>query len=92
MKSLAGMNLKEIESVVLSLGEKAYRAKQILEAVNNGVDSIDKIHTISKDFRVKLSNKYTISSITVEKKLVSKRDGSIKYLLKTSDGKFIHGI
>ena len=45
MKSLAGMNLKEIESVVLSLGEKAYRAKQILEAVNNGVDSIDKIHT-----------------------------------------------
>ena len=50
MKSLAGMNLKEIESVVLSLGEKAYRAKQILEAVNNGVDSIDKIHTISKDF------------------------------------------
>ena len=46
MKSLAGMNLKEIESVVLSLGEKAYRAKQILEAVNNGVDSIDKIHTI----------------------------------------------
>ena len=68
MKSLAGMNLKEIESVVLSLGEKAYRAKQILEAVNNGVDSIDKIHTISKDFRAKLSNKYTISSITVEKK------------------------
>lgn len=92
MKSLAGMNLKEIESVVLSLGEKAYRAKQILEAVNNGVDSIDRIHTISKDFRAKLSNKYTISSITVEKKLVSKRDGSIKYLLKTSDGKFIEAM
>lgn len=92
MKSLAGMNLKEIESVVLSLGEKAYRAKQILEAIKSGAESIDDIHTIGKDFREKLSKKYMLSSLTVKKKLVSGRDGSIKYLLKTSDGKLIEAM
>lgn len=41
MKSLTGMNLREIESVVASLGEKRYRAKQILEAIKSGAENIE---------------------------------------------------
>ena len=48
---LRSMEYYEVEEVVLNLGEKKYRAKQIYNFLAKGVSSIDEMYTLSKDFR-----------------------------------------
>ncbi len=55
--SLLGMGKEELASFAKSLGEPAYRADQIREAVyRQRVESIDEITTLSQALRQKLSD------------------------------------
>ncbi len=47
---------------------------------------------ISKELREKFKSKYTIYDATIEKKLISKIDSTIKYLFKLYDGEFIESV
>lgn len=89
-KDLRGFTFDEVKNLILSLGEKEFRARQLYPAIFK-VDSLDDITTLSKDLRAKLSENYCIGSLKTETKQVS-RDGTVKFLFELSDGHFIESV
>lgn len=82
---LSGMTLPELEDFVLENNEPKFRANQLHYWIyKKSVDSFDKMTTLSKDFRSRLSDIALISDTTIKQKLVSK-DGTIKYLIEFPD-------
>ena len=90
MKILNDLNLIELNNLVVSLGEKPYRASQIFRALSLG-KRISEITDISKNFREKLLENYEDTAVKLEKRLVSK-DGTEKYLFSLSDGNIVEGV
>lgn len=90
--NLKDLTLDELEDFLKSLGEKKFRAKQIFSWLHKGIASFDEMTDISKSLREKLSEKSFISTLEIEKKLVSKIDGTTKYLFKLTDGEMIESV
>jgi len=88
---LRGLTYSEIEQIIEDLGEAKFRAKQLYPAIFK-VNSLDDITTLSKDLRAKLSKDYYIGNLTTENKQVSKKDGTVKFLFKLTDGNFIESV
>lgn len=87
------MNLEELKSELCALGEKPYTASQIFSWLHKHLaSSFDDMTNISKALREKLKKNYYISDCTIEKKLVSVYDDTVKYLFKLSDGELIESV
>ena len=85
MKNLYGYKLEDLEELMISLGQKKYRATQIFKWIyERGVTNFDEMSDISLSFREVLKNEFTLSIPTIYKKQVSS-DGTIKLLLSLSD-------
>lgn len=82
----------EIENLVESLGEKKFRAVQIFSWLYKGVTDFSQMTNLSKPFIAKLKENAEIRKITIEKKLVSKIDGTVKYLFGLDDGEKIESV
>lgn len=89
---IKSLDQKEICDELKSLGEPAFRGKQIFSWLHKGVTSFDEMTNLSKGLREKLNEHYYISVPKVERKLVSKIDGTIKYLWKLEDGNCIETV
>lgn len=90
-KILADYTLQEIEEIVVGLGEKKFRAKQIFEGVYQGKE-ICEMTNLPKSLVQKLEENYVASGIEIVKCLVSERDGTRKYIYKLIDGNIIEGV
>ena len=85
MKNLYGYKLEDLEELMISLGQKKYRATQIFKWIyERGVTNFDEMSDISLSFREVLKNEFTLSIPTIYKKQVSS-DGTIKLLLSLDD-------
>ena len=85
MKNLYGYKLEDLEELMISLGQKKYRATQIFKWIyERGVTNFDEMRDISLSFREVLKNEFTLSIPTIYKKQVSS-DGTIKLLLSLGD-------
>src|SRR5437773_3055079 len=83
---LAGLSPTELTEFVASLGEPAYRARQIFAGLHHRrLRSFDELTDLPQELRVKLSERSTASTLTVESRYVS-ADGARRYLMKTHDG------
>ncbi len=92
MENLRHLSTQEIEDAVLALGEKRFRAPQILDWIwKKNVGSIDEMLNLSKSFREALKEKYTINKVTVDHEQFS-NDGTIKSRFQLHDGHFIEGV
>ena len=91
--ALLGMSQTEIGSLVESVGEPAYRATQILEAVyRQRVDGIDQISTLPQALRTKLVEKdIEIGCPEIQKRFVS-QDGTVRYLIEFADGQSVETV
>ena len=89
---LMNMEIDELEGFVLSLGEPKFRARQIFEWVNKGVKDIDSMTNLSKDLRENLKRKAYINNFEIVKKLISKIDGTRKYIFKLYDNDVIESV
>lgn len=91
-KPLVGMNLLELKNVAKELGMPAFTGGQIAKWLyTQHVTSIDEMTNISKDNREKLKENYTIGC----KKHIDaqySKDGTIKYLFPTDNGKFVESV
>lgn len=75
------------------MGQPSFRAKQIFTWLHKfGVDSFDEMSNLPKAMREKLAEDYYISSCKIEKKLVSKKDGTVKYLFSLCDGEYVESV
>lgn len=81
-------SLREIEESVLRLGEKKFRAKQVWDFLWKGYD-ICEMSNLPSAFRARLSEEAFVCRPAIAGKAVSKIDGTVKYLLRLSDGELI---
>ncbi len=92
MTDLKSMTLEELGELFKSLGQPAFRAKQVFTWLHRGVTSFDEMTNLPKDLRQALSQTCFISYPTVERKQVSREDGTIKYLWKLLDGNCVETV
>lgn len=87
------MTLSELKGDIEQIGGKQYLASQIYSWLHKQtVSSFGEMTNISKAMCEKLKDFYSISDCTIEKKLVSVYDGTVKYLFKLNDGEFIESV
>jgi 23S rRNA (adenine2503-C2)-methyltransferase len=91
--TLLGMDRAELTSLVDSLGEPAYRASQLLDAVyRQRVDSIENISTLPLPLRSKLAeNGLSVGLPRIESRFVSV-DGTVRYLIACADGQTVETV
>ncbi len=88
---IASMTKDELCLWFKSIGEPKFRAEQVFSWISRGA-SIDEMTNLSKDLRQKLSNICLDTLPKTEMKLVSKLDGTVKYLFKLYDGAVIESV
>jgi len=67
IRSITGMSLSELEAICTSIGEPAYRAKQILSWIyDKGATTFDEMSNLSKKFRKQLEEKYPVFQTKVD--------------------------
>ena len=82
---LRGMSEAELVSFVESLGEPAYRGRQIFAALHHRrLTNFEEITDLPQTLRNKLSEVATASTLTVASRYMSE-DGTRRYLMKTRD-------
>ena len=89
---LTGMNIRELESLIETLGEKKFRAKQVQQWIYKGVTEFSQMKNLPKTFLRKLESKSKISSCTIEAVRTSKNDGTKKFLIKLQDDNYIESV
>ncbi len=92
MRDLKSMTLEELGEYFKSLGQPAFRAKQVFTWLHRGATSFDEMTNLPKDLRARLAGECVISHPTVERKQVSAEDGTIKYLWKLLDGNCVETV
>lgn len=92
MTNLGDFTYDELTEYMVSLGEAKFRSKQIFSMIQKGCESIDDLTTLSKALREKLKENCDIYLPVIERKLTSKLDGTIKYLLRLKDGNIIETV
>ena len=93
MTDIKSMTFEELKSEMLSIGEKSFKASQIYSWLHkHGAVSFSEMTNISKQMRENLENNYDIYNCTIEKKLVSVYDDTVKYLFRLNDGELIESV
>ena len=88
---LYSMTKEELLDLFLSLGEPRFRAGQVFSALALGTP-ISEMSNLPKKLRERLSEITLDTLPKVEKKLVSKLDGTVKYLFRLYDGELIESV
>ncbi len=90
---IRSLSYEELAAETESLGYPRFRAAQIFSWLHNKtVISFDEMTDLSKPVREQLKEKYTLQNCETETKLVSKIDGTVKYLFKLHDGEFVESV
>jgi 23S rRNA (adenine2503-C2)-methyltransferase len=90
--NLLGMDRKSMQEFFTSMGEKPWRADQVLKWIHfNGLTDFQLMTNISKDLRTKLAatTEVTVPQVIYEK---AAEDGTYKWLLRLSDGNCIETV
>ncbi|MBQ7115880.1 MAG: 23S rRNA (adenine(2503)-C(2))-methyltransferase RlmN [Clostridia bacterium] len=89
-KDIASMNFEELSAEFKEMGLPKFRATQVYDWLHKKcVASFEEMTNISKDLIAKLNDNFVIFSCTIEKKLVSRYDNTVKYLYSLPDGEYL---
>ena len=88
-KILQDFGFAEIENLIISFGEKKFRAKQLYEGLTKG-KKISEIN-VPAELRNRLLEEYEDEPVKIEKTFVSS-DGTEKFLFALADGNLIEGV
>ena len=92
MTDIKSLDLQEITQLLREMGEPSFRGKQVFTWLHRGVTSFEEMSDLSKPLRQKLAERCYITVPTVERKQVSKHDGTVKYLWRLPDGNCIETV
>ena len=92
-QDIKALSLSELKKALEEMSEKSFRAKQIYEWLHKKLAvSFEDMTNLSKPLREKLSERFEITPITMVDKLVSKNDGTTKFLFQLKDGRVIESV
>lgn len=82
----------ELEKQLTAAGYPKFRASQVSGWLNKGVADFSQMKNIPGDLRDYLNTTYYISVATIEKKLISRYDKTVKYLFSFRDGETVEAV
>lgn len=89
---LLSLTIDEMEDLIDRIGEKRYRGKQVFQWVNKGIKDFENMTNLPKTLKETLQETSFITKISIEKKWISKIDGTTKYLFRLEDGNIIEAV
>ena len=92
MTDLKSKTLPELTDFLKSMGQPAFRGKQVFTWLHRGVRSFEEMTNLPKALRDQLAENCVITAPTVARKQVSALDGTRKYLWELSDGNCIETV
>ena len=92
MNDIRSMTQQEITELLRSLGEPAFRGKQLFAWLQKGAESFDEMTNLSKPLREKLRETCLLTPPVVARKQTSKLDGTVKYLWELADGNCVESV
>ena len=92
MIDLKSMTPEEIGGFLRSLGEPAFRAKQVFTWLHRGAASFDEMTNLPKSLREKLREQCLLTPPRAARRQVSAQDGTIKYLWELGDGNCVESV
>ncbi len=92
MTDIKSMTQEELGGFLKSLGQPAFRAKQVFTWLHRGVTSFDEMTNLPKALREQLAQTCNITAPFVARRQESKLDGTIKYLWELADGSCIETV
>ena len=92
-KDIASYSFEELQEEMLAIGEKGFRSRQIYSWIHEKlVDDFEEMTNLPKALRQKLEAAYEIRRVEMEKRQISKIDGTRKYLFALADGNMIESV
>ncbi len=92
MIEIKSCSRSELTQLMSELGQPAFRAKQVFQWLHRGVESFDEMSNLPKTLREQLKEQCVLTVPQVERKQVSKLDGTIKYLWRLADGNCVESV
>ena len=92
MTDIKSMTPEELARYFKELGQPSFRAGQVFRWLHQGAESFDEMADLPKTLREALKETCVITVPTVERKQVSKEDGTVKYLWRLTDGNCIETV
>ena len=92
MMDIKSASIDTVEDLIRSGGFEKYRAKQVADWLSKGVTSFDEMANLPAKLREFLKENCVIPSAEIERKRVSKLDGTVKYLFRLNDGEHIESV
>lgn len=92
MYNIYDYDITHLEELLISLGQKKFRATQIFEWVyRHGVKDFELMSNLGNDNIVFFQNNFLIKGLEIEKKQESS-DGTRKYLFRLEDGNYVETV
>ena len=92
-KDIRAYGYEELQKEMATIGEKAFRAKQIYEWLHvKLVDHFDEMTNLSKVLREKLEENYEILPVVMLERQISQIDGTNKFLFRLYDGNVVESV
>lgn len=91
MTNILSYDIAELEKLMSDIGEPKYRAKQIFTQLHKGI-SVLEMTNIGKVTKEKIAENADISLPNIKRRLVSKLDGTVKYLFELSDKNCVESV
>ncbi|MBR3289221.1 MAG: 23S rRNA (adenine(2503)-C(2))-methyltransferase RlmN [Clostridia bacterium] len=92
MIDIKSMRRDELRACLTERGWQAFRADQIRSWLHRGVTDFDAMTNLPADLRRALASEFVIPSVSVERRLVSAIDGTVKYLFSLPDGEAVESV
>ena len=89
---IKSMTEQELKEYIIGIGEPSFRATQIFKWLHSGIHSFNEMTNISLALRNRLDEDCYIACAKIERKLVSKIDGTVKYAFSLFDGEYIESV
>ena len=92
-KDIASYSFEELQEEMLAIGEKGFRSRQIYSWIHEKlVDDFEEMPNLPKALRQKLEAAYEIRRVEMEKRQISKIDGTNKFLFCLKDGNMVESV
>lgn len=89
---IRSMDIAELTELMTELKQPKFREAQLFKWLQSGVENFDQMTNIPKTLRDILEEKCYIANVEIERKFVSKIDGTVKYVYKLFDGEYIESV
>ena len=90
--NLRSLTLAELADLLKTMGQPAFRAKQVYTWLHRGIRGYDEMTDLPKMLRAALAEQYPLYTPQAVRRQESARDGTIKYLWRLSDGNCVETV